>query len=941
MRALAVVVALAAMATAATPAEAVNVRDHRAASQGPGLYPLQAPAVFELTLNRQFRQRTTCETRNLTGRADPVLHVLRRPTADGPVNEVARDDDSAGALNARVSFTASLPGRYLVIMRASGSGREGTADLYCDGRPVWTSLPVAGAFKRLQDLNPRETLRTVAGPGGSSAHALYLLDDNGGLLARYASGPSGSAFLSGGQSGLRVAMVAGQWPTPTGEIRLIRNDNLIAGRDPDGDGLGSGLERAIGTCSALSGLAESFECARAADPRDTDGDGLSDGLEVLGKLDAAPFQQLPEWGADPRHKDLFIEVDFGLATPAEPQQKMSPAQAAAFMNVFGDPETSPILRLLHAQQLVNPDLQPGVNVHLDIGVDPPAGAPRSTLVTYGDWGGHSVVQPVCAPNGTCQRAAAGAVYASMMDPARRGLFHYALGDPGGGGQAGPGIALNFPMGSGVTAAHEFGHTLGLNHEGKRPGVNCSPTYPSIMNYAYQSRQPAAFSDGEGRPAINDINLREMAAVTNPGSTAGAKHLRDLRDVFGFTVDTAIGAVDWNRDGVYATEPVQAYASFAPGASGGCEITRDSQISANGLSDVAPAIVRLNSRILLFYVDEADRTLRLDVSSTDLNCPKLNADCGRLSQQRVAGGWNRGILSVDAQTLRRDGGEQVLVVFRTTQGLFETTLNARLDFTAPRPIGTRLPAIGEISLTGRAGRAWLAFRAADGAAILKVRSDTGGWSEDEGFVDGLGNGLAIAPGAAPGVLALTDATGADRLLAALPLQPSGNMLLYEQRAADGRWTPFTVQPRPDRVFGRPALAARPVATGSPLPARVDILYVRFSGGVGNVVMQTTLTASAVGANAPLRFVTAQHDNVWLFGNGVDLLFEPGGDTNLKAAISTALIEEGRPSPHRIWLRPKADGVVDFQQRNYSDWDAMRVPLCSLLRQNGAVVTCPSS
>jgi hypothetical protein len=943
MRGFITTVCIAALAglAQAEPAEAVNVRDHRSPSVSAGVYALQAPAVFEMTLFRQAGQLTTCETHNLLLRTDPVLHVLKLPSGPGSVNELARDDDSAGGLNARVTFTAPSTGPYLLILRAAWAGGVGTADLFCDGQPVWTGIGVGGAFKRLESLNNRETLQTVTGPGGPGFHTLYLLGDDGKMLSRSVSNAADSAFVNGGLTGRRIAMVAGRWPDPMGEIRLIRNDNKIPGHDPDGDGLGSQLETSIGTCSSLSGVVMNFECSRAADPRDTDGDGLQDGLEVIGKLDAVPYQHLPRWGADPRHKDLFIEVDFGLSSPGEAQQTMSPAQAAAFMNVYGDGEPNTLLRLLHAQQLVNPDLKPGVNTHLDIGVDPPAGSSRLTLTTYGDWGGHSVVQPVCDASGACVRASAGSVYQTMMDPARRGLFHYALGDPGGGGQAGPGIALNFPMGSGVTAAHETGHTLSLNHEGKPPGVNCSPAYPSVMNYAFQSKQPAAFSDGFGRPTVNDVNLRESPGVANPTSLQSSRFLQDLKQVYDLTVDTASGAVDWNRDGVYSPGTVRAYASYAPRASGGCEITRDSQMFAQGLSDVAPAMARLERHVMLLYVNEADRTLRLESTVSDLNnCPKLMANCGGLTPHPVAEPWNTGILSVDAQTLTAaDGASRVLVVFRTAQGLFETTFGRMFDWTPPKPITTSAPAIAEISLTGKGDRAWLAFRTVSGSAIIKARASDGSWGADEPAVDGVGAPIDVAPGTAPGILLFTHMSGGEWLLGAFPVQPSGGLTLYQRKSTGGTWSLFSAQPRGDPVFGRPALAAVPVAAGSPLPGQVKILYVKLSGAAYNVVMQANLIASGVGPGARPKFVTAQHDNVWFYGNGVDLLFEPGVDSNLRAAISTALIERNKPSPHRVALRPKADGSVDFDQKNFSDWSMIGYSLCALLKANGASVNCP--
>lgn len=88
--------------------DARMVRDQRDPSRGGGAYRLEASAVFSMTLDFSSGQRRSCETRNRSPLADPVLHLLAPKTGNGVVQEVARDDDSAGDLNA----TFQLPGPY-------------------------------------------------------------------------------------------------------------------------------------------------------------------------------------------------------------------------------------------------------------------------------------------------------------------------------------------------------------------------------------------------------------------------------------------------------------------------------------------------------------------------------------------------------------------------------------------------------------------------------------------------------------------------------------------------------------------------------------------------------------------------------------------------------------------------------------------------------------
>lgn len=103
---------------------------------------------------------------------------------------------------------------------------------------------------------------------------------------------------------------------------------------------------------------ELFDCFFAADPRDTDGDGISDGQELLGKHSTPGnlIKQLPlpTWGANPRHKDYFLEVDFKRRTEDENEAQikryMLPFYARNFIKIFSDPfETSAFFSIVQRQ----------------------------------------------------------------------------------------------------------------------------------------------------------------------------------------------------------------------------------------------------------------------------------------------------------------------------------------------------------------------------------------------------------------------------------------------------------------------------------------------------------------------------------------------------------------------------------------------------------------
>jgi hypothetical protein len=116
-----------------------------------------------------------------------------------------------------------------------------------------------------------------------------------------------------------------------------------------------------------------------------------------------------------------------------------------------------------------------------------------------------------------------------------------------------------------TFMHELGHTLGLDHsggEGNADTVNFKPNYPSIMNYAYQTR--GVFRGGtqvfdysrDAMPDVIETALTETGGVSlgaNP-SGYGTTHSCGTKDGTGTVaitetdIQAALSPVDWNCDG---------------------------------------------------------------------------------------------------------------------------------------------------------------------------------------------------------------------------------------------------------------------------------------------------------------------------------------------------------------------------------------------------------
>ena len=379
----------------------------------------------------------------------------------------------------------------------------------------------SGTTLRIAGLGVGEEVVAVAAPNGPSEHAAYLMSADGARIIARAAGPV--TRLRPRAAGDAVIVVASLRENATGRLRVYRNDYVI---DTDGEGLGDALEDVLGTCASRSASIAGVSCAAPADPRDTDSDGLWDAWEVFG----VNGQALPAWGADPRHKDIFVEVDFRRLTLADNQNgvalHMTPAVVARQMaGIYAElghdrsGELAPCTR--RCRQPRRPARGKSASRHRCPARDP-ARTRRSTAT------GAATRRSMRCPTGaadTCRRTPASAMASNMMQ-ARRGLFHYVLGYTTGGGACGPGIACGFNMATPETrrtssVTRSFSITTGRSgtHE-----PNCKPNYPSLMNYAFLDSGYLMFSDGRTLPTLNNHSLIETGIV----SPADAAFLNTLK-----------------------------------------------------------------------------------------------------------------------------------------------------------------------------------------------------------------------------------------------------------------------------------------------------------------------------------------------------------------------------------------------------------------------------
>jgi hypothetical protein len=418
------------------------------------------------------------------------------------------------------------------------------------------------------------TYIVTASPGGPRAAVLEAVDANGVVLASDASsGPLGLPRLAV-PPGTRFVVIGGAGEQPRGVLNVYANDT----RDDDGDGVGRALERALGTCDraddphcARSALAAYYERVRRG-TRDTDRDGLSDGDELWG-VAGQPTLDLPRFGADPLHKDVFVEVDRARSVAAPGLSEDDLVQVASLF-AHGS-----------AAALRNPDGLPGIRMHFDIGFEPADARHRSLL---GNWGGSG------RGAGNYKKARK-----RNFTAVRAGYFRYAVLVRSGFGQSsGDAFVVNRDHNRVALFAHELAHTLGLKHHGAQAwgAVNCKPNHFSIINYAYQNMLEVGFSTRAGS-VLNPSAVFEQTPVDATTATL----LRGIPFELDVTDSGPRAGVDWNRDGRISDEPVRAGVTWATHKS--CEAAGFGRTTlAEPVQAASPALAAVDGDVHAFWID---------------------------------------------------------------------------------------------------------------------------------------------------------------------------------------------------------------------------------------------------------------------------------------------------------------------------------------------------
>ena len=914
-RLLILVSASVAVASAAAPALASGRLRSVAAT------PIFVDSVF-VAANNSLR----VETLDLSLGSDTVVHLQ---STDG--RGLAGNDDclTDGTRHSCVDLAPTSASRTVMIfVRAFSNFSAGTARMRvftpAGGERFTSGFAFAGQTTFVGNLRERTemfTTRTVKGASDTVIVAFHdtlpgfapIIDDDSGVSFRMSKAVLPFATQA------NTIVVGAFGSSQTGTTSLVWDQDVGNGLDSDGDGLGNGLETALGTCVSITGCA-------SGDAKDSDKDGIGDGFEVRGTADLL----LPAWGAEPTVQDLFVEADWNECLDPSPgcsgglrdAYRMTGAQADETARLFGDGSLT----------------APRVAVHMDIGVDNPAADDDPALKRWGNWGG-AFIRNTAATD------------CSSSTASRAGFFHFGVIDGRIAGSAAPGTCFNSNP-SGRVVAHELGHNVNLGHGGMpaSKAINNKPIYASVMNYAYQNNVKTLFSRG------TFMGVSYSPRSINEQTWRGSNTASDLSLLTDMGYKVVGNAVDWNRDGAMqtSTDPVRAAATTGeeigrwrdyghPSGLGG--VLEANATLAWWASASGPRLYVLTQRssdnlpTVRFSTDiEAKCSVATTREAGEPACGTFSAPSAIPNAPAVAGG--AGLADFAAS----DGTRKMMAIYRAASdnklrfqiAARSSSTTAPTTWTAPTVIDSTAVITSDVAAVFDQTAGRIEVFAVSGGVLKRwsFRTSTNAW-DTKAVTQQWANGTNIAAQTGIGLtFGHHRGDSTKRLFALVPYAKNANADFARRSATANRWdllsTPLI------KTDTRPGLAYVPFKNADVTAGRFVAIVrdVTFPGSPGapatiwtegNDPASTATTRRLVFSYYSLYY--GQYDRA--SANSMSLVYDPARDTNLRGAYSAV-------GP--VFFQGVADGAVNTSLSDQDDRDMIKANLaCSFATSNCRVCT----
>jgi|GEM_PF-2346587 len=716
-------------------------------------------------------------------------------------------------------------------------------------------------------------------------------------------------------------------------VKVGFNDTRLGacGReDADCDGLGDAFEKAIGTCSSADDThVVGWDCA-LFHPSDTDDDGIPDRAELLGHCLNDECVPYAAFGADPLHKDVFVEVDYNDQLPSVPV-----SWAENVVRSFADGR---------ADDWRNPDGAAGLHFHFDMmGVevadyDCEADATctsTNTSVNHSlvySGGGSNRVSRDCNDVGDAKQAA---IEDGHFRPVRRPhSFYVCLNDAPAQGVS----SVQFMVAKSSTGfVREFGRVLGLTDDAGGGGanrINHHSTMAPVNARATDHLGVARFSRGEHDSLFPYVDERRAAALHLPMAANG------FDDYWLRWEDNGDGtlSVDFNRDGVFNDVPVRAPLRISRMESSFSESAKSHGTHRHRVPSTtssAPALVTFpgadGDDVYMLYVDNNQQVMARHLQASHIR--------DAYSSAHLAAQWSApaplNISTTLAVSTAVVDGSPMLVLRNTDQltfSVYELTRYADNSLAATYLTqtfaGSFASDVEPVSLTAANDLLYAAWRRADGqvwmarAVFREILSDggveDGGQTSPDGYWSWSSSNTGLTSERAP-VLASRPTAMGDEVH--LVTQAASNHLVLHKMATPENWsTVYSTGQRAD-IGTKPSLVWMPTDHDAPNGA---FLLSQYTYGRPRI----TYINDDCGAGAPFSCSTFH------MLNGDDDTED--GDLGLSAVIgqsqgSSRLFVIGY-NGNQIEFFPQGDGFSNAVLPDNNDFVMMHRHLCTTLRDS---------